>query len=74
MAKEEEVRLSVPIPQELHNKLDALIPWGLKASVVRSLLELLIKAQIDEPAEHVVMDLVHGRCKLQRSKIEQETN
>lgn len=70
----EEVRLSVPIPIDLHNKLEALIPRGLKASTVRTLLELLIQAQIDDPSgEHIVMAIVHGKCKLTRSNFEQET-
>lgn len=60
------VRLSVPIPKDLNDKLNILLQWGLKASAVRMLLQLLIDAQREAGNEYIITDLVEGRCKLVR--------
>jgi len=57
------VRISVDVTQETHNKLTAMLPWGSKAEVVRSLIELLVKTQ-EGHNRYIVEDLLKGRCTL----------
>lgn len=57
------VRISVPIERELHDRLSTLLPWGLKAQVVRELLVLLLNSQ-DKTDRYIVQDLLDGNCKL----------
>lgn len=42
---EKTIRLSVPIDREINDKLAAILPHGLKAQVVRSLVELFLDSQ-----------------------------
>lgn len=38
--KEPEIRLSFDIPESLHNKLQSLIPWGVRSTFYRKLMEV----------------------------------
>lgn len=67
MSNEEEVRLSVPIPKEINDKLNILLPWGLKAPAMRMLITLLLDAQRESGNQYIVTDLIEGRCKLVRT-------
>jgi hypothetical protein len=35
-------RLNVPIPDELDEKLNLLLPWGIKSAIVRAMCEQLL--------------------------------
>jgi len=61
---EDIVRLSVPIDKSINDKLAILIPQGMKASVVRELLDLLIKTQVENPEQCLMENLLRGNCKL----------
>lgn len=56
------VRLSVEIPREVNEMLARICPWGTKAEVIRSLVELLIREWNSN--KHIQTDLMNGRCKL----------
>lgn len=56
------VRLSVPIPTTLNDQLARMFGWGQKAEAVRALLELLLRAWIEN--KYIVSDLLNGRCKI----------
>lgn len=59
------VRLSVPIDRELNDKFAAMIPHRLKAEVVRCLVELTLKTQIElGKDEYLIHYLIDKRCKL----------
>jgi formamidopyrimidine-DNA glycosylase len=59
------IRLSVPIEREVNDKLLALLPWGVKAQVIRSLIKLFIDTQIEHGENRwIAEDLIKGRCKL----------
>lgn len=68
MSDKDEVRLSVPIPMDMHEKLNLLFQWGMKAPAIRMLLQLLLDAQMEDGNQYIVTDLVEGRCKLVRTK------
>lgn len=36
------IRMNFTIPRTLSNKLDTLIPWGVKATIVRNALEMIV--------------------------------
>jgi hypothetical protein len=57
------VRISFEVPKEVNDKLTAMCPWGTKAEAVRSLIEVLIEAQLKENV-YIVQDLIRGNCKL----------
>lgn len=57
------VRISIEVSKEVHDKLTAFLPWGTKAEVVRSLIDVLISAQENEN-RYIADDLIKGRCKL----------
>jgi DNA-directed RNA polymerase specialized sigma54-like protein len=67
----EDVRVSIPIPKDLNDKLNTLLPWGIKAQVIRELICLLISAQERDSNSYIVQDLLNGHCTLMRSKFEQ---
>lgn len=56
------VRLSVEIPEDVHNALNAVFSWGQKAEAVRSLLELLIREHVHN--KYIVTELLNGNCRL----------
>lgn len=56
------VRLSVPIPTQLNDQLARMFGWGQKAEAVRSLLELLLRAWIED--KKIVYELLNGNCKI----------
>lgn len=62
MNSEGNTRLSVPIPTPLNDQLTKMFGWGQKAEAVRALLELLLRAWIDN--KYIVSDLLNGRCKI----------
>ncbi|KKL81968.1 hypothetical protein LCGC14_1989470 [marine sediment metagenome] len=62
---EENIRLSVPIDRETNAKFSSLLPWGIKAAVIRALIKLFIAAQIEHGEDRwIAEDLIKGRCKL----------
>lgn len=62
---EKTIRLSVPIDREVNAELSALLPYGVKAQVIRSLITLFIEAQKEYGENRwVAEDLIKGRCKL----------
>ena len=63
------VRISVPIDEEVNEKLKTIMPWGVKAQVVRELLLLLIETQ-KSTNSYVIQDLLKGKCELRCSKFE----
>jgi len=65
------VRVSIPIPKELNDRLNHLLPWGIKAQVVRELILLLLKTQEREATRYIVQDLLKGNCQLTCSNFEQ---
>jgi len=54
------VRLSVEIPKEINDQLGTFIQWGLKADVIKALIDLLIKAH--DRDQYVVLRLLNGKC------------
>jgi len=62
---EKTIRLSVPIDREVNAELSALLPYGVKAQVIRSLVTVFIDAQKKYGENRwIAEDLVKGRCKL----------
>jgi hypothetical protein len=74
MSDKDEVRLSVPIPRDMHTKLEVLLQWGLKAPTVRMLLQLLLDAQKEAGNRYILTDLIEGRCKLIRTETQIRSN
>ena len=62
MSTEGNIRLSVEVTKEVNDKLGSFVQWGLKADVVRALIDELIKAQGRD--EYVVLRLLSGKCVL----------
>ena len=59
------VRLSVPIERELNNQFSSIIPGGLKAHVVRCLVELVIETQRDLGKDvFLIQHLINKQCKI----------
>jgi hypothetical protein len=52
-------RISVPISEEMHKRLQQIFPWGTQAEAIRRVLELLI-AKIDKEGYNVVQKLISG--------------
>lgn len=62
---EKTIRLSVPIDRKVNDELAALLPHGLKAQVIRSLVTVFIKAQREYGEERwIAEDLIKNRCQL----------
>jgi hypothetical protein len=61
---EDTVRISVPVPRELNDMLNRYIPKGLKAQIVRALLELLITTQRNHPERYIVDNLLNERVEM----------
>lgn len=57
------IRISFEIPKDVNDKLTAMCPWGTKAEAMRSLIEVLIAAQLSENV-YIVQDLIRGNCRL----------
>lgn len=38
----ETIKMNFVIPRALSNKLDTLIPWGVKATIVRNALDMIV--------------------------------
>lgn len=72
MNSEGNVRLSVPIPAEVNDQLARMFGWGQKAEAVRALLELLLRAWIEN--KYIVSDLLNGRCKIIVQSLNAESN
>jgi hypothetical protein len=64
------VRLSVPIPVPLDDQLKRMLGWGQKAEAVRALLELLLRAWIEN--KYIVSDLLNGNCKIVVQSLNEE--
>lgn len=52
-------RISVPISEEMHRKLQKIFPWGTQSEAIRRVLELLI-AKIEREGYNVVQKLISG--------------
>lgn len=62
---EQYIRLSVPIERDINAKFASVLPRGLKAQVVRSLVELFIETQLELGEEvYLAQALIKGRVKL----------
>lgn len=62
---EKTIRLSVPIDREVNAELSALLPYGVKAQVIRSLVTVFIEAQNEYGKDRwIAEDLIKNRCKL----------
>ena len=62
---EENIRLSVPIDRKTNAKFSSLLPWGIKAAVIRALIKLFLDAQKEYGEDRFIADdLLKGRCKL----------
>lgn len=62
---EKTIRLSVPIDREVNARLSALLPYGVKAQVIRSLVTVFIEAQEEYgDSRWIAEDLIKGKCKL----------
>lgn len=63
-------RISISLPEDMHEKLNRMLPWGVKSQVLRELIATLIKAQERNQNHYIVQDLLEGKCEL-CSKFEQ---
>lgn len=63
MSESGTTRISIEVSTEINEKLNNYLPWGVKAQVIRALIELLLDTQ-SRSAVHIVDDLLRGRCKL----------
>ncbi len=62
---EKTIRLSVPIDREINDQLASVLPHGLKAQVIRELVELFISTQIELGDEvYLAQALLKKRVKL----------
>jgi len=53
-------RINAEIPQELSDKLDNLLPWGVKSLLIRALLELAVEA-VEEHGSSVLGLIIDKR-------------
>ena len=59
------IRLSIPIDRELNDKFSAIMPHGLKAEVIRCLVELVIDTQRElGKKKYLIQNLIDKDCKL----------
>jgi hypothetical protein len=63
MAENGNKRISIEVSPEIHNYLERALPWGTKAEVMRSLIEIFIKAQKKAP-NYIAQDVMNGRYEL----------
>jgi hypothetical protein len=62
---EKTIRLSVPIEREINTRFASVLPPGLKAQVVRSLVELFVNTQVELGDDvYLAQALIKGRVKL----------
>jgi len=55
----------VPIDREINAELSAMLPYGVKAQVIRSLVTVFIEAQKEYgEGRWIAEDLIKNRCKL----------
>ena len=69
MATEKEVtdtiRLSVPIDRKTNDQFSGIMPHGLKAQVIRCLVELVIETQIELGKDsYLIHHLIKKECKI----------
>lgn len=74
------IRLSIPVTRVFNDRMNARFPKGVKAEVIRSLLEALMRDQKNDPylvydllKENVKLVRIHDRKYEQEVKDEQET-
>lgn len=52
---EETIRLNVAIPQTLHDRISARVPHGLKADLVRRMMEMLAEMLENEGTTCIIL-------------------
>lgn len=63
ISDEELMRLNVEIPKSLHERIKQSIPWGLKADIVRRLLEM-VDDSVRQYGVEFIIHLHQGKIKL----------
>jgi len=59
------IRLSIPIDREINERFTSMMPHGLKAEVIRCLVELVIETQVGIGKErYLIHHLINKECKL----------
>ena len=59
-----DTRISISLSVEMHEKLNKMLPWGVKSQVLRELIATLIKAQEANQNHYIIQDLLEGKCSL----------
>lgn len=63
------IRLSIPIDREINKRFSSMMPRGLKAEVIRCLIELVIDTQMGMGKDiYLIHHLINKECKLIVSK------
>ena len=57
-------RLNVEIPEAQHERLNNLLPWGLKSNLVRALLNMLEESIKETGSLDIVMSILQGQTKI----------
>jgi len=59
------IRLSIPIDREINERFTKMMPHGLKAEIIRCLVELVIDTQVGMGKEkYLIHHLINKECKL----------
>lgn len=56
------VRLSIEVPRDINEQLARICPWGTKADSIRAIVELFIRAWLQN--SNIASELLNGRCRL----------
>ena len=59
------IRLSIPIDRDINDQFTSIMPSGLKAQVIRCLVELVVQTQRDLGKDvFLIQHLISNQCKL----------
>ena len=65
MGDESLTRLNCAIPDATNEKLNAVIPHGVKSDIIRALVDVFLKAAARD-GRSIVMDILDGKVELVR--------
>lgn len=64
-------RIAFEVPRELNNRLDGLVPWGLKAQLMRVILEMVLTA-LEQHGPAALGLILAGKMRLSMREVEVE--
>jgi hypothetical protein len=66
-------RISLEVATEVNERLNTYLPWGVKAQVIRALIDMLFEAQANA-SHHIADDILRGRCKIVQIDVQNLNN